>query len=758
MRRFDESGRSVTACARLAGIVGLWVAVACVPASAAVTARSWKISTTETFANGTLTGTQVDEEGRLCIAPRFRTLWGPAEGIVWAVATAPEGAAFVALSGPGRLLHVDPRGQVTLWYEDPADGLVTALASDGSGGAYFAVSGTEGRVLQASGPDRVTLVVETGSKFVWSLLLDGTGKLWAGTGEPGKIMSRSPGERWNTVLETGGDPVRSLAAFADNRVVAGTGLEGRVIRIDAEGRPFVVLDADQDEIVSLATDPSGRLFALAAGAAAKTVPQRGAAPTSNGPGPSATVHVTASPDGASSPPSDRPAGEASRPPARPPRAGGALYRIDPDGGIWKIWDTTTEIPFAVALDALGFPIVATGAHGRIIRMNPDGQTTRILRFPSDSASGLVAGSDGRILVGGTTDARLSEIGPDLADEAVYRTATLDAGALADWGRIRWDADLPGGSRLRIRVRSGNTDEPDETWSEWTLVDSARTEQHGPVGAPPARRIQVELDLVASKAGSSPRVRSLEIHYRTRNRPPRIERLSVGPPGEAWARVPQQSSTGKGPLVTDDPVARETSGSLQPGERGATPIRRAYESGARTFSWSAQDPDGDKLVYMLEVRREGEESWAPLVHSIEDEFYSWDARTLPDGDYRVRLSVNDGPDNPLGKSHSDLRVSSPFAVDNTPPGIEDLDVEPDDAGFAVRFEATDPGGQVVAAEFALDDGPWTFVDPVDGVADSASESYRFGIPHVEDPAEQAHLKLRVTDESGNVAGALQPLAR
>ena len=36
-------------------------------AAARIAARSFKIDTTETFANGTLTGTEVDEEGRLCL-------------------------------------------------------------------------------------------------------------------------------------------------------------------------------------------------------------------------------------------------------------------------------------------------------------------------------------------------------------------------------------------------------------------------------------------------------------------------------------------------------------------------------------------------------------------------------------------------------------------------------------------------------------------------------------------------------------------
>ena len=218
-------------------VVGIVLAtVPTSPTIRAATARSWQLSNTDTFATGTLTGTEVDEEGRLRIAPRFRTLWGPAEGIVWAVAMADNGGAFVALSGPGRLVHVSASGAATTWYEDGEDGLVTAVVPDGSGGVYFGVSGSTGRVMQATAPETVRLIAETGSQFVWSLLREESGKLWAATGGPGKIMTRLPGERWETVFSSGDDPVRCLAALGDGNIVAGTGLEGRILRIGPDGR------------------------------------------------------------------------------------------------------------------------------------------------------------------------------------------------------------------------------------------------------------------------------------------------------------------------------------------------------------------------------------------------------------------------------------------------------------------------------------------------------------------------------------------
>ena len=743
--------------------LGIYMALASIstPASA-VMVRSWEIANAEAFGRGTLSGTEVDAEGRLRIAPEFRTVWGPDEGIVWAVAAGGDGATFVALSNPGRLLRIGADGEVATWYEDSAGGMVTAVVSDGEGGAYIGISVIDGRVLRARAPGEVELVGETSAMYVWALHREESGKLWAATGVPGQILSRDEGEAWETVLSTGDDPVRCLAALPTGEIVAGTGLEARVIRIGEDGKPFVLFDGDRDEIVALATTDSGRIYALAAGPRKKAGSPAGEPPGGNG-GSTTVVRVTASPDPDEPDESDSEPNPQNGPrpatrPTRPTRPGSALFRLDPEGGYWKIWESSTELPFALAVDAQGFPIVGTGERGRIVRLDPEGTTTRVLRFPSETVTALLAAADGRILVGGAVDARLAEIGPGYAEEAVFVSEGFDAQTVAEWGRVRWDADLPSGTRLRLRVRAGNTAEPDETWSPWIDVEPLDGRHEGKVAAPPAQRLQAELTLEGSKKGISPRVRSVEVFYQPRNRPPGIQELKVGSPGEAWSRAPQQSSANRGPLVTDDPVARQTAASFRPRRGGGAPVRKAYEPGARTFSWKAGDPDGDPLVYTLEIRREGETAWTALAGNIEDSFYSWDGRGLPDGHYRVRLTADDATNNALGKGFAIHSVSDPFAVDNKPPSIDEVAVEETAEGFRIRFEATDPGGRIAAAERALGDGSWSFLEPEDGVADSATESYVLVVPHDIDGSEGINLRLRVTDASGNVTGTYRQLQR
>ncbi|MDX1388345.1 MAG: hypothetical protein R3344_04100, partial [Acidobacteriota bacterium] len=143
------------------------VALLAAPALA-VSVRSWDAATGEAFDKGTLDGTQIDGRGHVLLSPEFETLWGPEEGLVWAVAPDGSGGAFVGQSGPGRVVHVSPGGEATVWHDLGDEGLVTALASDGAGGVFVGTS-PEGRVLHVRGPDDTATLVETGSEFVWAL-------------------------------------------------------------------------------------------------------------------------------------------------------------------------------------------------------------------------------------------------------------------------------------------------------------------------------------------------------------------------------------------------------------------------------------------------------------------------------------------------------------------------------------------------------------------------------------------------------------
>jgi hypothetical protein len=433
--------------------------------------------------------------------------------------------------------------------------------------------------------------------------------------------------------------------------------------------------------------------------------------------------------------------------------GGALYRIDLGGDVRRIWRTTDEIPFAVVVSESGELLVATGDKGRVHAIDREGRSAQLLRVASDQVSALAVARGGSVLVGGTTDARVEIVGPAVREEGSYETAPVDAGTVADWGRMRWGVDTPAGARLRVEARAGNTAEPDDTWSAWAAVAGDDGGSGVETEVPPARFFQARFQLRGGRGGASPRLGRIEVSYQARNRAPVITTMNVEAAGIVWVRGPSQSSLPTGPVVADDPVARRTLAGVQPPRPSMGAIRKGYEPGARTFTWRSEDPDRDRLRSRLDLQREGTDTWYVLAREVDDEFFTWDARGVPDGEYRVRLIVDDHLDNPNGTHQAAERASDVFHIDNRRPGVSVPEVRSTIDAWEVGFSADDPGGRVAALEVAIDGGEWTPLSPLDGVADSASERYRLVVGRDPEAAAERTLRVRVVDAGGNVGGEI-----
>jgi hypothetical protein len=131
---------------------------------------------------------------------------------------------------------------------------------------------------------------------------------------------------------------------------------------------------------------------------------------------------------------------------------------------------------------------------------------------------------------------------------------------------------------------------------------------------------------------------------------------------------------------------------------------------------------------------------------------------------VRLTADDGRDNPGGTSLTDHEPSAVFLVDNTRPTVAAPRIRRERGGHVVRFVAADAGGRVATVEVSIDAGGWRPIDPEDGVADSAEEAYETFVGPPEGTARQEGpepdrrtLRVRVTDAAGNLGGEAWPLA-
>jgi hypothetical protein len=175
-----------------------------------------------------------------------------------------------------------------------------------------------------------------------------------------------------------------------------------------------------------------------------------------------------------------------------------------------------------------------------------------------------------------------------------------------------------------------------------------------------------------------------------------------------------------------------------------PPRKAFLRGARSFQWTAEDRNGDRIVYDVFYRSVDDTAFKLLRSDQPENFYTLDGQALADGRYIIKIVAKDWPSNAAASALSGERISEPFDIDNTQPAVTA-------AGDRTRvvFSVTDRSGYVVRAEYSINGGPWQCIDAEDGISDSASERYLVPVPEA---VGDYDITLRAFDAAGNSGNA------
>jgi hypothetical protein len=67
---------------------------------------------------------------------------------------------------------------------------------------------------------------------------------------------------------------------------------------------------------------------------------------------------------------------------------------------------------------------------------------------------------------------------------------------------------------------------------------------------------------------------------------------------------------------------------------------------------------------------------------------------------------------------------------------------------VSFDVTEATSRIIKGEYSIDGGQWRLLSPVDGIADSAKESFKVRVTF-DKPGEHV-IAFRCADSSSNVA--------
>ena len=695
----------------------------------------WRFETSGDFLAGESEGVSIGPEGQVRLAPALRSLHESEEPFVWSVV--PDGAGGVIAGGgaEGTLIRI-------------RDGASEVLADTGESGIHAVAVGTDGVVYFATAPGgSVQRILPGGdrgvfyqpeARYIWAIVPEPGGSLLVATGMPASVIRVQPSGAAETIFTTSEENITALHRSPDGVIHLGTEPSGIVFRIDSAGA-MALYDSPLAEIRALARNAAGEVFAAAvaesgggaaAGAGAPPASASVAPPTA-GVVATASFRMLAAASGA--PPSGEPVASTNG------RAG-ALYRIAPSGAARMIWESGADRPLSLAMLRDERLLLGTGDRGRVYRVTRDGDVTLAFRAESEQVTAAVS-EGGVTLLGASNPGRVLELSSSPRTEGRYLSRVLDAGGAAHFGRISWDVRTPPGSQAAVETRTGNSEEPDATWSDWTPAASDTR-----VASPAARFLQWRATL-RSDGSSSPELASLEVAYLPVNLAPRVTGITLHPPGLAFEEMLNSSAPRlqgmEGRPEVSDAARRGQPGSALPAGSG----RQLYLHGVRTATFRTTDPNGDRLRYRVSYRREGDVPWQPLRSELTETIVAWDTSTMPDGRYELRIEAADTPDNPPGETLTGSRISRPFTVDNTPPVVSDLTVGADGA---IRFRAHDSGSPIRRASVSVDGGPARVLRPVDGIADSTTEDYDARLDDF--PEGAGSVIVKVEDDMGNSGAA------
>ncbi len=703
----------------------------------ASTTRTKSYRSQHDFEAGESHGISIDPNGVLSLGPRLQEIFSAELPYIWASVSDSRGNLYLAGGSDGAVYRIDSGGKATELFKSP-EPQVYALAIDSRDNLYIGTS-PNGKVyrISASGAGSAPqeAFFDPGEVYIWAMTFDRNGALFVATGETGKIFKVDRTGKGAVFYDCEDKHVVELVRDRHGDFLAGTAGKGMVLKISAGGKAFVLHDSPLLEITDIYEDPAGAVFAAATGgaqltrsippAASKETEQTDRGRNANSDEGGNSFHSgETNPEG-------RSAGG---------RQSGELYRIAADGTVTTFRTLHAERIYSLSAAPGSGLFLGTGEKGRIYQISSSGEVTLVAALKDLEITGFTKTGAGATNVLTSNAGKVYRMEEGFEREGEFVSEVYDARVVSQWGAISWDADRPGGTGVTIQTRSGNSEKPDKTWSEWSAVYAVA--EGSPIESPAARYLQVKSVLTSKDGRKTPLVREITFSHLQKNVPPVISQIHVHTPGEYYPDA--MDSDNHGSDLDDSEFQKDKD--FQNHSFG----RKSQRKGYRSVSWAAADDNGDDLSYDLFFRGVGEKSWRTLARSVSGSVYSWDSELMADGRYQIMIRVSDEPSNPPALALTAEKVSQPFVVDNRGPLVSGIKVRTEGTHTIISFSVKDSWTRIEKAQYGINAAKWVLVYPKDGICDSRLE--RFEIRLDSRLTGENTIVIKARDALGNIGFA------
>lgn len=728
------------------------------PARAVVTEKVSHDTFAE-FSAGDFSNVSLTSDGYLELAPGMTNIADVTDPIIWAAVQDDKGNVFFGTGNQGKIYKLTPKGELTTFFA-PNEIMVHALAIDSKGRLYAATS-PPGHVYRLDASGRAEVYCNPGEAYVWAMVFGKDGALYLATGDKGKIlrvpMTDSTPAKAETYFDSDEANITSLALDNDGNLLAGTSPNGYLYRIDKANHGFVLLNSGDKEIKQIAVGSNGVIYASSFVSDAASSGSSGNRPAvisislnNNGddasrpaPAPStddnrmailsggtntAMMNVMASGSGNSGP------------------SIGAVYRIDPNGFFERYWSAPGEAIYSMIALPDGTLLVGTGGKGRIYSI-ADANHWKLLQQTADGAqvAALWAGNGKEYFAATSHPGKIYRLDFALAESGTYTSKAFDARQKSSWGKLHPDADGSAGAKLEFSTRSGNTDKPEKTWSDWSETKPLADEIT--VASPNARYLQyrVKFKRDGSATGATAQLRRVQFYFQNQNAAPVISKIKVIAEGFGVSKMPMPQmdspAVNLGQLLNNSDTGSAMM-LMQP------QLKMNKSPGLVTVAWNAADPNQDKLTFSVAVRGENEKQWTALVNKTEETFYSFDTSGFREGLYYVKVIASDATSNTPENARTSEAVSGAFLVDNTAPALAVKKQSVEKGSAQIIVNADDGASVIASADYSVDGKDAVALYPADSIFDSTNETFTVELSNL---AKGPHsVLLHAQDEAKNAS--------
>jgi hypothetical protein len=690
-----------------------------------VVPQKWEIRSKDGFLMGKLDGISVSYEGVLSLSPKEEEIDAPVEEFYLSHLLTPQGEIFLGTGHAGKIYKIGKSGTPELYFQVPEMDIY-CLAQDRRGNLYAGTS-PNGKIYKITGKGKGGPFFNPREKYIWDLFFSERGVLLAAVGETGGIYEINTKGEGRPVLRAEENHVLCIEKDVNQDIIAGTGGIGRVYRISRGKRPSILFESSYEEIRSIALDKEGNVYAAAGG---KIISPKKKSELPITVKAETDVRITVTPTSVLS--------EGMQPSSQ--KQPGALFKVDSQGIVKRIWQSSDELIYSLSWNGIEEKLLfGTGDKGRVYSADRNEKISLLIQKNSAQVYSLLL-SDQKIYMLSNNPPSLSIMHPEQKLTGDYLSQVIDTRTVSSWGRIKWESEVPPECNLQFQTRSGNSNRPNVTWSDWSPPYQKKEGEQ--ILSPRARYLQFRVMFKTRSGKVSPLLRKISLYYLQTNLAPKVTKLTLLPANVVYLKPPAQTEV----IWGVDTHISEKNKDQSEAEALIVP-KKAERKGFQTAVWEASDENGDSLIYSISIRKEDEDKWRILKENWTESIYAFDTLSLPDGVYLLKVMASDMPSNPSGMEFTAEKVARPLLIDNSLPTIKNFQVNRERNKLVVTFIAEDLMSSIQEVKYLIRPNEWKSVFSVDGICDSKQESFRISITLP--PRFDNLITVKVRDSHGNV---------